>query len=101
MPRLKWVFLICAFALFSAIMMTTYIHEIRHISRLSSLVDLKMETLIRKSRDVQKYREQVDYYSTPEGVEKLAREEFNMAYPGEKVYHIEIVSDDHLSESGM
>ncbi|MBN1334285.1 MAG: septum formation initiator family protein [Synergistales bacterium] len=79
-------------------MTTTYIHEIRRISALSAMVDLKMETLVRKSRDVQRYREQIDFYSTPGGVERLAREEFNLAYPGEKVYHIVIVSNDHLSE---
>jgi len=98
LPGLKWVVFFCALTLMTAIMTTTYFHEIRRISSLSAMVDLKMETLVRKSREVQRYREQIDYYSTTGGVERLAREEFNMAYPGEKVYHIVIVSNDHLSE---
>jgi len=98
LPGLKWVIFFCALTFMAAIMTTTYIHEFRRISALSAMVDIKMETLVRKSRDVQRYREQIDYYSTTGGVERLAREEFNLAYPGEKVYHIVIVSNDHLSE---
>jgi len=96
--RLRWVVLTCGCALFVAIMGTSYYREISNISGLSDKVDAQMTKLILMSRTIQEYQEKVDYYSTPEGVARLAREEFNFVYPGEKIYRIVSVSSDVLPE---
>jgi cell division protein FtsB len=77
---------------------TSYYREISNISGLSDKVDAQMTKLISMSRTIQEYQEKVDYYSTPEGVARLAREEFNFVYPGEKIYRIVSVSSDVLPE---
>lgn len=99
MLKLRWVIIACACALFIAIMGTSYYREMRKISMLSQKVDIQMEKLVSMSRTIQEYQEKVDYYSTPEGVARLAREEFNFVYPGEKIYRIVPVSPDVLPES--
>lgn len=98
MPRLRWVVLFCACSLFLAIMGTSYYREMSRISRLSRVVDARMARLVSMSRTMQEYQEKIDYYSTPEGVARLAREQFNLVLPGEKIYRIVTVSADALSE---
>lgn len=101
MPRLRWLVLVCSFCLFLAIMGTSYYQEIVKISRLSNRLDSQMARLVSMSRSIQEYQEKIDYYSTPEGVARLAREEFNLAYPDEKIYKIVLVSPDHLYENNQ
>ena len=37
-----------------------------------------------------------DYYSTPEGIARLATEQFNLVQSGDRIYKIEITSKDSL-----
>ncbi len=101
MPKLRWVAIVCTCFLFLAIMATSYYYEFLKISRFSSKLDSQMSRLVLLSRTMQEYQEKIDYYSTPEGVARLAREEFNFAYPDEKIYKIILVSSDHLSENNQ
>jgi cell division protein FtsB len=57
-----------------------------------------MERLVAVTRDVQVLREKIIFYRTPEGVARLAREQFNLTYPGEQIFRIELVSEDSLPE---
>lgn len=98
MPRLKWVIFSCIIIFILSVTVTSYIKEIRKIYHLSSILDSKMDHLVKKSRKIQDYRTKIEYYSSPEGVERMAREDFNMMYPGEKVYRIVVISKDALSE---
>ena len=59
-------------------------------------LDRRMDELIRITRQTQILEERIRYYRTPEGVGRLAREEFNLFLPWEKVYRIEVVSADPL-----
>jgi len=98
-PRLRWIILGCVFAFILSIALTAYINEVTKIVKLKDRLDSRMDQLVRKSRTIEDYRSKIDFYSSPRGVEKLAREDFNMKYPDEKVYRIVITSDDNLSES--
>ncbi|HQO83323.1 MAG TPA: septum formation initiator [Synergistales bacterium] len=98
MIRLRWVALIMAGLCFLAIVGTAYILELKKISGLGSIVDERMERLVAVTRDVQVLREKIIFYRTPEGVARLAREQFNLTYPGEQIFRIELVSEDSLPE---
>lgn len=90
MLRLRWILLAAAVSLFAAIMGTAYFLEFRKIGRLTALADERMAVLVSMSRSVQELREKVDFYSTPEGVAHLAREQYNLSFPGEMVFKIEV-----------
>jgi len=97
MVRLRWVLLVASVLCLVAIMGTAYFMEIRKVRRLSELLDSRMNYLIELTRRNQKMEEKLKFYSTPEGIARLAREQFNMTFPGERFYEIEIVSSDGLS----
>jgi len=46
---------------------------------------------VKLSRHNQMLERKIRYYSTDEGLARLAREEFNLFYPDEVVYKIEVV----------
>jgi cell division protein FtsB len=98
MIRLRWVALMAALVCFLAIVGTAYVLELRKIGRLSSVIDERMDRLVSMTRDVQLLKEKIIFYKTPEGVARLAREQFNLTYPDEKIYRIEIISGDSLPE---
>lgn len=98
MIRLRWVALMAAVLCFLAIAGTGYVFELRKINRLSSIIDKRMDRLVTMTRDVQTLKEKIIFYKTPEGVARLAREQFNLTYPDEMIYRIEIISDDSLPE---
>lgn len=90
MLRLRWVFLAAFLSLLGAITATAYILEIRKINRLTALADERMAALVSMSRSVQELRDKAAFYSTQEGVAHLAREQYNLSFPGEIVFKIEV-----------
>ena len=100
MIRLRSVVLITAGLCFLAIVGTAYILELRKIDRLGSIVDERMDRLVAVTRDVQVLKEKILFYRTPEGVARLAREQFNLTLPGERIFRVEVVSGDLLPEEG-
>ncbi|MDD2452354.1 MAG: septum formation initiator [Synergistaceae bacterium] len=90
MLRLRWILLAAFLGLFAAIMGTEFFLEFRKIARLTSLTDERMVRLVSMSRSVQELREKVSFYSTPEGVAHLAREQYNLSFPGERVFRLEV-----------
>lgn len=89
MLRLRWVFLAAVLGLFVTIMGTAYFLELRKIHSLTNRVDRKMEELVSMSRFVQELEEKVAFYSTPDGMAHMARDQFNFSFPGELVYKLE------------
>ncbi len=89
MLRLRWILLAALLSLFAAIMGTSYLLEIRKINQLTGLVDERMAVLVSMSRTVQELREKIAFYSTSEGLAHLAREQYNLSFPGELVFKIE------------
>ena len=50
--------------------------------------------LAEKEQTVKELREKVAFYNTDEGIAHLAREQYNLAFPGERVYVISGASLD-------
>ncbi len=89
MLRLRWILLAALLSLFSAIMGTSYFLEIQKINRLTAIVDERMAILVSMSRAVQELQEKIAFYGTTEGLAHLAREQYNLSFPGEMVFKIE------------
>lgn len=100
MVRLRWVMALAVLGVVLAIIGTGTFIELRRASRLKTLVDTRMEELVRLSRTIQELQGQLRYLQTPEGIARKARQEFNLTFPGEKIYRIEIQSEDRLSQQG-
>lgn len=64
---------------------THYFFEVRRIAQLNAAVEEKEELLRRKQDSVRDYREKVTFYSSQEGIEHMAREQYNLVFPGERV----------------
>ncbi|MDL2263313.1 septum formation initiator family protein [Synergistaceae bacterium OttesenSCG-928-I11] len=96
MPKLRWI-VVYAFAVFIvAVTVVTFFKEVGRIDRLSTALESRMEELVELTRKNQEIQEKISYYKTPAGIAHLAREEFNLVKPGEKIYRIEIISEDRL-----
>jgi len=94
--RLRWVMALAVLGVVLAIIGTGTFIELRRASRLKTLVDTRMEELVRLSRTIQELQGQLRYLQTPEGIARRARQEFNLTFPGERIYRIEIQSEDPL-----
>ena len=96
MPRLRWIFGAAVIALLLGIAGTVYFFEIQKIARLKTAIAERSVKLAEKERNVKEYRERVNFYKTKEGIAHLAREQYNLAFPGERVYLVVKVSADIL-----
>lgn len=91
-PRLRWVIFLAAVTFLIAVMLTSFFKELQRIDVLSKTLDKRMEELVSEERKSQELRQNIEYYSTPEGIARLAREQFNLVLSGEIMYKIEITS---------
>ena len=94
MPKIRWLLVYAVTSFIMAVTVVTLLREIGRIERLSSVLETKMEELVELTRKTQELQEKVTYYSSPAGIAYLAREEFNLVRPGERIYRIEIISGD-------
>ena len=95
-PRLRWVVYMAAVTFLTAVLLTSFFKEVERIDNLSSTLDERMEELVEEERKTQQLERDINYYSTPEGMARLAREQFNLVLSGETIYKIEITSTDPL-----
>ena len=95
-PRLRWVIFAAAVTFLIAVLLTSFFKELERIDVLSEALDKRMEELVAEERKSQELKQNIEYYSTPEGIARLAREQFNLVLSGEVMYKIEITSDDVL-----
>ncbi|MFA0888537.1 MAG: septum formation initiator family protein [Synergistales bacterium] len=100
MVRLRWVFTLAVLGVILAIIGTGTVIELRRANRLKSMVDARMEEMVRLSRTIQELQTQLRYLQSPEGIARKARQDFNLTFPGEKIYRIEIESGDRLPQKG-
>jgi len=96
-PRLRWVLFAAMVTFLIAVLLTSFFKEIKRVNDLSDVLDKRMEELVAEERKEQELRHKIDYYSTPEGIARLAREQFNLIQSGEKIYKIETSSGDAAS----
>ena len=96
MPKIRWLIIYAITSFIMAVTVVTLFREVGRIERLSNVLESRMEELVELTRRSQELQERINFFSTPAGIAFLAREEFNLVRPGEKIYIIEIVSDDEL-----
>lgn len=95
-PRLRWVIFTAAVTFLIAVLLTSFFKELERIDVLSGTLDKRMDELVTEERKSQELKQKIEYYSTPEGIARLAREQFNLVLSGEVIYKIEITSNDIL-----
>jgi cell division protein FtsB len=93
-PRIRWLVIYAVTTFIMAVTVVTFFKEIGRIERLADVLDAKMGELVELTRKNQELQEKIAYYSSPAGIAHVATEEYNLVRPGEKIYKIEIVSDD-------
>jgi cell division protein FtsB len=98
-PKIRWLVVYAVAAFIMAVSVVTLFRELDRIDRLSDALERKMNELVELTRKNQELQERINYYSSPAGVAYLAREEYNMVRPGEKIYRIEIISADGAAVS--
>ena len=81
------------------IIATIYYFEFRLLRRLDVAVAESSDRLAERGRSVRNYRERVAFYRTDEGIAHLAREHYNLAFPGERVYIIAIDPSENVPEA--
>ena len=95
-PKLRWVRFGAAVTFLIAVLLTSFFKEIKKIDMLAAALDRRMEELVSEERRTQKLKQDIRYYSTPEGIARLATEQFNLVRSGDRIYKIEITSQDGL-----
>ena len=95
-PRLRWIIFTAGVTFLIAVLLTSFFKELERIDILSGTLDKRMEELVAEERKSQELKQDIEYYSTPEGIARLAREQFNLVLSGEVMYKIEITSADTL-----
>lgn len=68
------------------------------MNELSNRIDERVQTMVRLKMDIEDKNEKINYYNTPDGIAKLARQEFNLVLPGEKIYILEYYTSEEGSK---
>ena len=85
MPTLRRIILITLIVLGLAITFSYYKFELDRIAQIRESIGKSEEVLRQKQESVRNYREKVSFYKTQEGIEHLAREQYNLVGQGERV----------------
>ena len=96
MPRLRWMFAAAFASLFFCITATVYYFEFQKLASLKFALAESTARLAEKERTVRDYREKIAFYETDEGIAHLARERYNLAFPGEQIYIVKRESSETL-----
>jgi len=73
---------------------TVYYFEFRRLTRLNLAVAESSARLAEMERRVRNYREKVAFYETEEGMAHLAREQYNLVFPGERIFVVKTDSPE-------
>ena len=85
MPSFKRIILTALFLLGLAITASYYRFELERIAQIREAI-VKREAVLNEKREaVRNYKEKVAFYKTQEGIEHLAREQYNLVEKGETV----------------
>lgn len=89
-PRLRYVlfFAICSFII--TVVTVTFFTEVTKITVLGESLDKKMSELEKLERKNQELKRKMDNAKSTSGVEREARDKYNLVKPGEKMYEIKI-----------
>lgn len=85
MPSFKQILFFALIVIGIAITWSYYRFELDRIAQIREQI-VKSEIILKQKRDaVRDYKEKVEFYKTQEGVEHLAREQYNLVGDGERV----------------
>lgn len=85
MPSLRQIIIFALIVLGLAITWSYYRFELDRIAEIREQI-VKSEAVLKQKRDsVRDYKEKVEFYKTQEGVEHLAREQYNLIGKNERV----------------
>ena len=85
MPPLRRILFASVILLVLSITVTYYIFEISRIAQLEEAIEKQEAVLNDRRESVRSYQDQVAFYKTSEGIQHLAREQYNLVMPGERV----------------
>ena len=85
MPSLRRIIFIALCFVILAIAVSYYRFELDRIAQIQEAIGKSEVLLKQKQKSVRDYKEQVSFYKTQEGIEHLAREQYNLMAPGERV----------------
>ena len=85
MPSLRRIILIALGVIVLAIAMSYFKFELDRIAQIQEAISKSEAVLKQKRESVRDYKEQVAFYKTQEGIEHLAREQYNLVGPDERV----------------
>ncbi|MBQ7578827.1 MAG: hypothetical protein IJT21_11245 [Synergistaceae bacterium] len=86
MPSIKQIFFVVIAVLLIAIAVTYYRIELERIASIREAITKGEAVLQQKKDSVRDYQEKVTFYKTQEGLEHLAREQYNLITQGERVF---------------
>ena len=86
MPPLRRILIGAVVLLVLSIAVTYYMFEVRRIVQIEEAITEREATLREKQKNVRDYQEKVAFYKTREGIEHLAREQYNLVGNGERVF---------------
>ena len=85
MPSLRRIIFIALGVIVLAIAMSYFKFELDRIAQIQEAISKSEAVLKQKRESVRDYKEQVAFYKTQEGIEHLAREQYNLVGPDERV----------------
>ena len=97
MPSLRRILLITLAVLGLALTFSYYRFELDRIAEIREAIAKSEAELERKRESVRIYREKAEFYRTQEGIEHIAREQYNLVGNNERV--ILLVSPDEYKEA--
>lgn len=89
-PRIRYLLLIAVSSFIVVVTVMTFFSEFDKIRTLSDALDAKTAELEKIERTNQELKRRLDVAKTGEGIEREAREKYNMLKPGEKMYKIKV-----------
>ena len=85
MPSFRQIIIFALIVLGLAITWSYYRFELDRIAEIREQIAKSEAVLKQKRESVRDYKEKVEFYKTQEGVEHLAREQYNLIGKGERV----------------
>nr|WP_321499760.1 septum formation initiator family protein [uncultured Dethiosulfovibrio sp.] len=98
MVPIRWVLFWAIVGLIMAVLSTALLREWSRVQFLKETLSQSEEEVKSLTRELERAKERLDFYRTPEGKARLAREQFNLVLPGEKIYKISVQSGDLLRD---
>ncbi len=96
MIPIRWVLFWASVGLMTAVLSTALAREWSRVIFMRESVVQKEAELESLNRELSRAQERLEFYKTPKGKARLAREQFNLALPGERIYRLSVESGDHL-----